>query len=392
MDLACIVAAAGLGLRVGGNQKKQFLCLGGKPLLVHTLEALSASPLVSRLVVVVPPEEVDFCRQAVVERYQLPKVQALVGGGKERQDSVYNGLKALSPPPEWVLIHDGVRPFVNTLMIQDCLEGARETGAAVCALPAYETVKEVDSQGVVTGTQDRSRLWLVQTPQVFRYSLILEAHQRAQAEGYYATDDAALVERLGGKVKVVQGSHQNIKITTAEDFQRAEVIMAASGGEKSDIRVGIGFDIHRLTPGRNLILGGVEIPHSLGLAGDSDADVLCHAIIDALLGAAGLGDIGQYFGVGLPHLMGVSSLKLLTDAYSAVKNKGFMLHNLDATLVAQNPKVGPYLETMKARIAATLEEDTAKLNIKATTGKGIGTVGREEGMAAYAVVSLRFKS
>lgn len=388
MDLACIVAAAGLGLRAGGEQKKQFLLLKGKPLLVHTLEALGASPLITRILVVVPPQELDFCRQEVVEKYNLSKIEGLVGGGQERQDSVYNGLKALSPSPEWVLIHDGVRPLVTPRMIEDCLQSARETGAAVCALPAYETVKEVDPQGLVVATRERSRLWLVQTPQVFRYSLLWEAHQKAQAEGYYATDDAALVERLGLKVKVALGSPQNIKITTPEDFKRAEGLLSAGKGAKSNLRVGIGFDIHRLTPGRNLILGGVEIPHSLGLAGDSDADVLCHAIIDALLGAVGLGDIGQHFGVGSPHLMGVSSLKLLTDAYCAVKNKGYILHNLDATLVAQNPTVGPYLAAMKERIAESMGEDVLKLNLKATTGKGIGTIGREEGIAAYAVVSL----
>lgn len=388
MDLAGIVAAAGLGQRVGGEQRKQFLQLGGKLLLVHTLEALSASPLITRIVVVVPPQTLDFCRQEIVARYNLSKIESLVEGGSQRQNSVYNGLAALNPPPEWVLIHDGVRPLVTQKLIGDCFQSAQETGAAICALPAYETVKEVDLGGLVVATPDRSRFWLVQTPQVFRYSLLWEAHQKAKTEGYYATDDAALIERWGGKVKVAPGSPQNIKITTPEDIKRAEDLLAASGREKMTPRVGIGFDIHPLIPGRNLVLGGVEIPHSLGLSGDSDADVLCHAIIDALLGAAALGDIGQHFGVGWPHLMGISSLKLLADAYSAVKKQGLILYNLDATLVAQNPKVGPHLPLMKERIAQAMGEDISKLNLKATTGKGIGTIGREEGIAAYAVVSL----
>lgn len=388
MDLACIVAAGGLGLRVGGEQKKQFLSLKGKPLLTYTLEALADSPLITRMVVVVPPEDLEFCRQEVIARYNLQKIEAVVEGGPQRQDSVYNGLAILKPQPLWVLIHDGVRPLVTKKMIEDCLGAAQETGAAICALPAYETVKEVDTTGLVVTTYDRSRLWLVQTPQVFRWSLLWEAHQKAKMEGYYATDDAALVEHLGAKVKIAAGSPQNIKVTTKEDLKKVEGILIRGTGERMIPRIGIGFDIHQLVAGRNLVLGGVEIPHSLGLAGDSDADVLCHAILDALLGAAGLGDIGQHFGVGLSHLMGISSLKMLADAYMAVKNKGFRLYNLDATLMAQNPKVGPYLIVMKEKIAQALGEDVSKLNLKATTGKGIGTIGREEGIAALAVVSL----
>lgn len=223
--IVAIIPAAGQGKRMGNQVNKQFLCLAGLPILVHTLKVLENHPRVDGMIIVCREEEREFCRTEIIEKYQIRKVLEIVAGGKERQHSVFNGIKALPADTGLVLIHDGARPFFTPGIIDDALDQALAVGAAIAAVPVKDTIKEAGPDGIVVGTPDRSRLWQIQTPQAFRYSLILEAYQRAEADGFLGTDDASLVEYLGYKVRLVQGSYENIKITTPEDLLLGEAIL-----------------------------------------------------------------------------------------------------------------------------------------------------------------------
>ena len=413
---AVIIPAAGQGHRMGpGGRPKQYLPLLGKPIVRWTLEACAAARSVAQLILVVAPGDVDACTQWLLTVPWDKPVQ-VVAGGAERQESVARGLAAVAADVSLVAVHDGVRPLLEPALLDAVLAAAARHGAATAAVPVKDTVKQV-RDGWVEATPDRASLRLVQTPQAFHRALLVEAHRQAQAAGWQATDDAALVERLGHGVAVVEGAYDNLKITTAEDLLLAETLLsarlrgalpsrptdvavrpvsggapaAATGGrmpEECPVRVGIGYDVHRFAPGRTLVLGGVEIPYEMGLDGHSDADVLLHAIMDALLGAAGLGDIGRHFPDTDPAYKGASSLELLRRVVQRLREAGWRVGNVDATVVLERPRLGPYVPAMRERIAAVLEVSPERVNIKATTNEGMGFVGAGEGVVAYATAAI----
>lgn len=398
--------AAGRGARMGARRNKQFLPLDGRPLLVHALSAFAAAEVVDAIVVVGHPDEIEFCRDEIVSPLRSRKVHAVVAGGLERQDSVRLGLRALPDECRLVLVHDGARPLVSQSLIKEVACRAWEVGAATAAIPVSDTLKTVDAGRRVVATPERSAFWRVQTPQGFRREVLEKAHAQAAAFGRRATDDCALVEALGWPVEVVPGDAANIKVTEPADLSIAEVLLRnarasarAPGGEPAvnnqgpgagigGSRTGIGYDVHRLVEGRELVLGGVRIPYPVGLLGHSDADVLLHAICDAVLGAAGLGDIGRHFPDKDPAYAGISSLKLLARVGEMVREKGLTVANVDAVVVAENPRIAPYSDQMRANVAAALGIDSSWVNIKGTTTEGLGFAGRSEGMAAYAVALL----
>ncbi|ACX51554.1 2-C-methyl-D-erythritol 4-phosphate cytidylyltransferase [Ammonifex degensii KC4] len=382
VEAGVVVVAAGQSRRMGEGPKKQFRQLLDLPVFAWSLEVCEKVDLVKEVVLVVPPGEENFCLELVKDRY--PKLKAVVPGGEHRQDSVFAGLLHLSPLPVAV-VHDGARPLVTPALMEEVIKAAAEWGGAIAAVPVRDTVKRVDAEGRIKETLPREEIYLAQTPQAFRYELLMQAHRRAKEENYYATDDAALVEREGVKVKVVPGSYSNLKITTPEDLELARALV---GGNDPGLRIGIGYDVHPLVEGRPLILGGVEIEAPLGLAGHSDADVLCHALMDALLGAMGKEDIGHFFPPSDPAYRGARSLDLLARVCTWVKEAGFRVVNVDAVVLAERPRLAPYLPAIKANFARVLGIPESRVGIKATTTEGLGFVGREEGMAAYAVVLL----
>lgn len=365
---------------------KLFLMLGDRPVLAHAVQPFQDSELVHQIVLVVGAGKVTAARR-LARKLAWSKVTAVRAGGARRQDSVARGLARIADS-QWVLVHDGARPFVDGEMIRGGLEAARQTGAAVAAVPVKDTIK-VARGGLVTGSPDRDELWVAQTPQVFRYDIISRAYSSATEE---ATDDAVLVERLGIEVRLFPGSYENIKITTPDDLGVAEAILKARTGVKpasrGRVRVGIGYDVHRLVEGRRLVLGGVVIPFGRGLEGHSDADVLLHSIMDALLGAAGLRDIGFHFPPTDVRYRDISSVKLLAKVSSMIAERGWRAVNVDATVVAQEPQLSGHIERMRRRIGRTLRLGAGEVGIKATTAEGLGFAGRGEGIAAFAVAML----
>lgn len=376
---------------------KQFFELEGIPVLIHTLQVFQQVDSIGLIIVVVPPENCALAEE-LVQRYQLSKVFKVVAGGRHRQDSVLAGLEVLPREVELVLVHDGVRPFVPVSVVESCLRSAEKYGAAMAAVPVKDTLKAVSKEKVIERTIDRSGVWQAQTPQAAKVSLLKKAFAGAAKQiGFIATDEAALLERINIPVKVVEGSEKNIKITRPEDLILAKAILMESREVNTSLadnprhRSGYGYDAHRLVPGRPLMLGGEEIPHDKGLFGHSDADVLIHALCDAMLGAAGAGDIGQHFPDTDKKYKDVSSLKILESVSGLVAEKGYVLHNADITVVAQKPKLAKYFQLMKENLAAACGIDSTSINLKATTTEGMGFEGREEGMSAHAVVMLRKK-
>ncbi|MEW5914566.1 MAG: 2-C-methyl-D-erythritol 4-phosphate cytidylyltransferase [Thermodesulfobacteriota bacterium] len=381
-----VVPAAGLGRRMGAPQPKQFMPLAGRPLLSRTLGQLQAAAAVEQVVLVCPPGQEEEVWARCVRPYGLDKVQRVLPGGRERQDSVAVGLAAAAElGADWVLVHDAARPLAAPELFARVLEAAQECGAAIAAVPASDTVKEDDGQGQVSATLARERLWLVQTPQGFALPLLQEALASAQAEGFYATDEAGLVERLGREVRLVMGSRDNLKITTPADLALAEALLA---GGAATMRVGQGLDAHRLEAGRPLILGGVHVPFEKGLKGHSDADVITHAVMDALLAAAGLGDIGGLFPDTDPAYAGADSLALLAQVVARLAAAGWRPAQVSATLAAQAPKVAPHVPAMRRNLAGVLGLAPEAVNLAATTTEGLGFIGRGEGMAALATATI----
>lgn len=362
--ISVIIAAAGAGSRMGGGIPKQYRNINGKPMLALAAEAFWDSGFVDTLCVVVN-EDYD---PRILEVLDPDTILAL--GGSQRQDSVYNGLRSLPADTDIVLIHDGARPFISKEVIERVLDEAIDTGAAIPCIKAKDTIRNKE------GTLNREELYMVQTPQGFDIELLLEAYEKAFDEDFYGTDDASLVERLGGQVSIVQGSEANKKITTPEDLPSQE------------IRVGTGYDMHTLVEGRSLIIGGVLIPHDKGLLGHSDADVLTHALMDAILGAMGEGDIGKHFPDTSDEYKGISSLTLLRKVYNIMLKKNFEIGNADITLLMEKPKIAPYIQEIKGNIEEILKVSSEKINIKATTMESIGIVGREEGIACQVSVLL----
>ena len=375
--VAGIVAAGGSGVRAG--TAKQWVVLGGESVLRRAARSLAACPVLDELVVVVPPGEEG---RAAEELAGLGKPARAVAGGAARADSVRNGLAAATGSAI-VLVHDAARPFASAELVSRVAEAAARDGAALAAVPVTDTVKRATPGGEprVAETLDRTTLWLAQTPQGFRRDLLLRAYEAAGGAASAATDECSLVERLGVPVTLVAGEPGNYKLTGPADLERARAALEAP------IAMGVGYDTHRFAPGRRLVLGGVEFEGD-GLLGHSDADVCAHAIGDAILGAAGLGDLGRHFPDTDPRWSGVSSLLLLREISRKAAERGWRVGNVDVTLAARRPKIAPRGEEMRARLAEALGIAPGQVNVKATTGEGMGFVGREEGIAAHAVALL----
>lgn len=361
-----------------GGISKIFLTLKGEPLILHTLRPFLKNPSIQQIIVPVQREDLQRARTLLKE---LPV--EVMEGGKVRQETVRLALEKLDPSLEIVAIHDGARPLLSPNLLQNCLEAGMEFGAAIPAIPVYDTLKRGKEYAVET--IPREELFTIQTPQVFWVELIKEAHRKAEAEGFLATDDASLVERLGVKVRMIKGEKENIKITDPEDLAMAEKLISGKG----EFRSGLGIDFHQLVEGRKLFLGGIEISHNRGLLGHSDGDVLLHAIADAILGAAGLEDIGNYFPPDDPKWKDASSLLILSKVVKMAGNLGWSIENIDCTVLAEEPRLAPFREKMRERVAECLGVEKGRVNIKATTTEGMGFVGRKEGICAICSVLLK---
>ncbi len=374
---------------MGTHIPKQFLDLAGRPVLAWTLTAFDRADRIDRVVLVVRREDIDTCREKFGKK-KFSKVIDVVAGGSERQDSVACGLQAIPQDADVVAIHDGARACVTSEEINAVVLAASERGAAVLGTPVTDTVKRVQGDQVAK-TLDRSTLRAVQTPQAFRRDVIFRAHRAARESGYLGTDDTALVERLGEAVTIVPGQADNIKITSIEDLDMGLHILEKRGEITPTLRIGQGYDAHQLVEDRALILGGVHIPYEKGLLGHSDADVLTHVVIDALLGALGASDIGQLFPDTDIAYKDISSLTLLARVAHILKESHAQILNVDATVMAQRPKLSPYIKQMRENMARTLEVSVDLISVKATTTEHLGFVGREEGIAAQAVALVKIR-
>jgi 2-C-methyl-D-erythritol 4-phosphate cytidylyltransferase/2-C-methyl-D-erythritol 2,4-cyclodiphosphate synthase len=377
-DAIAILPAAGRGTRAG--VAKQFLELAGRPLLVHAAAAAAACPDIGGLVIAAPAGEEDRVRRLLEAHGLGAKLVAVVPGGAERADSVRAALAAAAGAP-LVAVHDAARPFATPGLFARTLAAARVHGAAIAAVPATDTVKRAGGERV-RETLDRREIWLAQTPQCFRTELLLAAYDRAGPAAGRATDEANLVEALGHPVALVPGEKENFKVTDPADLDRARSILERPAA------VGFGFDVHAFAEGRRCVLGGVEFPGEPGLLGHSDADAPVHALMDAILGAAGLGDIGQHFPDTDERFRGAYSLRLLEETVRRAAAAGYAVINADLTIAAARPRIGPRREEMRARLAAALGLPLDRVNVKATTTEGLGFVGRAEGVAAQAVALL----
>lgn len=376
-----MVAAAGGSTRMG--QPKQQIKLGRHPVLIHTLLTLQQVEEIDEILLIARAEDIPHFTALAVQA-GITKLRTAVPGGATRQASVAAGLAALPERTTIVGIHDGARPLVQREDVAAVIATAGQTGAAALAVPVKDTLKRTDGEGFVTDTPDRAGLWRVQTPQVFDRAALCAAMDTALAEGKDYTDDCQLMEAAGHRVKLVPGLDTNLKLTTPEDIRLAAALMK----EDKTMRIGHGYDVHKLVEDRLLILGGVTIPFEKGLLGHSDADVLTHAIMDALLGAAALGDIGKLFPDNDPTYKGADSVALLRHVAARISEEGYQIDNIDATILCQRPKLAPHIPQMRAIIADACGVDVAQVSIKATTEEGLGFTGSGEGIAAHCVCLL----
>ena len=391
---AAVIAAGGTGTRIGGAVPKQFLELGGTPILVRTVDSLLVLEPVVQMVVALPAGHIPAARQILARKSWRVPVHC-IPGGSTRQESVYQGVLHTAPDVDLILVHDAVRPFSDREMLMRVMEAAWRKGAAVPGLPAKETIQRISRSRQVLKTPPREQLSAIQTPQCFRAAVLRSALERAEREGFAGTDESSIVRWAGHPVMVVEGAPENIKITRPLDLEIAGGILArregrndgkhAKSGESSMLRIGHGIDYHRLVEGRKLVLGGVEIPFEKGLEGHSDADVLTHAVCDALLGAAALGDIGLHFPDSDPVYRDRPSLEFLREVKEKVRLAGYDIRNIDATLLAQKPRLAAYFEEMKRNIAEVLGLPPESVSIKATTTEGMNAEGRGEGISTHAV-------
>jgi 2-C-methyl-D-erythritol 4-phosphate cytidylyltransferase/2-C-methyl-D-erythritol 2,4-cyclodiphosphate synthase len=384
IKVAAVVVAAGRGLRAGGHLPKQYRRILGEPVIRPSLATLAAHAAVAAVQPVIHPDDAELYRPATDGLDVLPPVL----GGASRQASVRAGLEALEPHrPDLVLVHDAARPFASEALITRAIAAARASGGAVPVIAVADTVKTVDAAGVVTGTIDRAHLRLVQTPQAFGFKALLDAHRRAKTAGRDDfTDDAALAEWAGLKVTTFEGEAGNVKLTTNDDFARAE---AAKLAALSDVRTGFGFDVHQFGDGDHVMLGGVRIAHPCGLSGHSDADVVLHALVDAILGALADGDIGVHFPPTDPQWRGASSDRFLAFAVARLRARGGRIAHLDVTVVCEAPRIGPHRDAIRGRIAEIAGVPVERVGVKATTSEKMGFTGRGEGMAAFANATVR---
>jgi 2-C-methyl-D-erythritol 4-phosphate cytidylyltransferase / 2-C-methyl-D-erythritol 2,4-cyclodiphosphate synthase len=380
--VTAIIAAAGAGRRLGGAVPKQLLELGGRSILERSVDAFAAHPAVAETIVVLPPGLAAAPPEWLNAR--APQVR-VVAGGDRRQDSVANGFDAVDAAADIVLVHDGARPFVTADVISRVIDAAAVHGAAIAAIPVSDTVKRVDARTgspVIAETIARDALYLAQTPQGFATDVLRDAIALGRS-GVDATDEAALAERAGHHVLIVNGARANVKITTPEDLEAAGHSLMHPG------RVGTGYDLHRLVPGRRLMLGGVEVPSEAGALGHSDGDVVCHAVTDALLGAVSAGDIGQHFPDSDPRWKDASSVAMLKQIVGLVRSRGFAPVNVDVVVILERPKLGAYRSQIAESLASALGIPADAVGIKAKTNEGVDAVGRGEAIAAHAVALLR---
>ncbi len=380
MFVSAILAAGGRGLRLGHFQPKQLLEIAGRPILERSVSLLREHPDVDEVIVALPEELVQDPPAYLLN---TSKPLRVVAGGTRRQDSVAAAFRLVSERADVVVIHDAARPFASSGLVARTIAAAAESGAALAALGARDTVKQVAGD-VVRATLDRQTIFLAQTPQAFRREVLRDA----LALTGDATDEAALAERAGHTVRIVEGEASNIKVTTPEDLIIAEAI-GRSGKPARTGRAGMGYDLHRFVEGRPFILGGVTIPFERGLAGHSDADAVCHAVTDAILGAAGAGDIGRHFSDTDPRWKGASSIDLLRRAVEVVHAEGLDVGNVDATVIVERPKLAPYIDQMRANLAAVLGVSIDRVSIKGKTNEGLGELGRGEACAVHAIALVR---
>ena len=387
---AAVIVAAGRGSRMGLGRNKVLADVAGVPVIVRTVRALMKTALFDGGIVVVTGAEDMEQMRALMAAHGLDVT--LTEGGADRQQSVHRGLQAVNPAADIIAIHDGARPLVTRAVIERTIESAKRCGSGVAAVMLKDTVKRVDAEGAVVDTPNREVLRAVQTPQTFDARLIREAHERFAQSAERATDDAALAERAHCRVMLTEGDVENIKLTTPEDMLLAQqVILRREGrteGRGAQMRMGHGYDVHRLVEGRKLILCGVEIPYEKGLLGHSDADVALHALMDALLGAAALGDIGRHFPDTDPAYRGADSGKLLDHVVSLLARRGYAVGNADVTIICQRPKLKDYIPQMQANVAAHLGVDVDCVNIKATTTEKLGFEGEGLGISSHAVACI----
>jgi 2-C-methyl-D-erythritol 4-phosphate cytidylyltransferase/2-C-methyl-D-erythritol 2,4-cyclodiphosphate synthase len=400
MHVTAIIAAGGRGQRFGGSNPKQFVKVRGRAILDRSVSVFLQHPGVDEIIVALPPDMLaappPYLRNAL-------KPMQLVEGGARRQDSVMNALRRVNSDSDVVVVHDGARPFASPDLVARTIAAARETGAALAAVTARDTVKRsvTGESMLVEATLPRDSIFLAQTPQAFRRDVLRDILRLGSEE---VTDEAAWAERAGHAVRIVDGEPFNIKITAQEDLMIAEAIARERDGDSEPApeprpqrvepaagtanRIGTGYDLHKLAEGRLLILGGVTIPFDRGLVGHSDADAVCHAVTDAILGAAGAGDIGRHFPDSDPRWRGVSSLSLLRRAAGIVASRGFVVLNTDVVVIAERPKLSPYVDAMRAAVSAALGIPVERVSIKGKTNEGVGELGRGEAIAAHAVAML----
>lgn len=379
MSVGVVIVAAGRGLRLGGSVPKQFLDVGGRTILQRTVESFDRHPSIDEIVVVLPS---DLVAEGGERVGRTTRPCRFVAGGERRQDSVRCGLGALSPDVDVVLVHDAARPFVDDALIGRVIQGVHEHGVVVPAVQARDTVKRVlVGETRVRATIARDEIWLAQTPQGFRRAILEEAAALG-ADGTMATDDVSLAERLGHAVTIVTGNERNIKVTTEEDLLTARALFTPAP------RVGTGYDLHRLVEGRPLVLAGVVVPFDKGPLGHSDGDVVCHALVDAMLGGAGAGDIGQHFPNHDPRWKGAPGLDLLARAQAVIAARGWIVASADVTVVLERPKLVPHLAAIRHAIADVLGVPVDGISVKGKTNEGVDAVGRGEAIASHAVAVL----
>ncbi len=375
---AVLVVAAGRGRRFGGDIPKQYLDLGGRTVLRHSLAAFAVHPRIHWIRAVIHPDDREMYDASAMGLHVLEPVH----GGETRQDSVRFGLESLAQyNPDIVLIHDGARPMIDAGTISRVINALETHPGAIPALPVADTLKR-GQEGVITQTVDRANLWRAQTPQGFDFQKILSSHM--QSAGRELTDDAAVLEQAGGTVALVLGAEENLKITTLADLARVTAKLGGTG----EFRTGNGFDVHAFEPGDGVWLCGVKVPHDRGLKGHSDADVAMHALTDAILGAISAGDIGHHFPPSDPQWKGCESHVFLSHAVNLVQGLGGRITHVDITIICERPKVGPYRPHMQSRLSELLQVNESRVSVKATTTEGLGFTGRQEGIAAHATATI----
>ena len=384
MKITAVIVAGGKGTRMGADKNKVFLKILGREVLYYTISAFEKNDKIDDIIVVTGKNDIEEC-QILVDKYGIKKVSYITEGGATRQESVMNGLKKAEA--DIVLIHDGARALVTDDEINNSVADCIKFSAAAVGVKCKDTLKSADNDGFIAGTVDREKTFMIQTPQVFYLDKILDMHQKALDENFVATDDCMIAEHYGVKIKISDGSYDNIKLTTPEDMIIGERILRKRG--YYGMRIGQGYDVHKLVEGRDCIICGVKIPYEKGLLGHSDADVALHALADAILGAAALGDIGKHFPDTDEKYKGADSRMLLREVVKKVAEKGYSVGNADVTIVAQRPKMLPYIEQMRKNVADDLNVGIDDVNIKATTTEKLGFEGRGEGISATAVVLLK---